>query len=70
VNELDDKAIDILNQLESKSFDRDRDAAKFQRLTFLFRAVVGIMNAPVLGSNGKLSPDTKILVVKYSNFQG
>jgi hypothetical protein len=70
VNELDDKAIDILNQLESKSFDRDRDAAKFQRLTFLLRAVVEIMKAPVLGSNGKLSPDTKILVVKYSNFQG
>jgi hypothetical protein len=70
VNELDDKAIDILNQLESKSFDRDRDAAKFQRLTFLLRAVVEIMKAPVLSTNGKLNSDTKILVVKYSNFQG
>jgi hypothetical protein len=70
VNELDDKAIDILNQLESKSFDRDRDAAKFQKLTFLLRAVVEIMKAPVLNNNGKLNPGTKILVVKYSNFQG
>jgi hypothetical protein len=70
VNELDDKAIDILNQLESKSFDLDRDAAKFQRLTFLLRAVVEIMKAPVLNNNGKLNPGTKILVVKYNNFQG
>ena len=70
VNELDDKAIDILNQLESRSFNRDRDAAKFQRLTFLLRAVVEIMKAPVLGSNGKLNPCTKILLVKYSDFQG
>jgi hypothetical protein len=70
VNELDDKAIDILNQLESKSFDRDRDAVKFQRLTFLLKAVVEIMKAPVLSNNGKLNPGTKILVVKYSNFQG
>lgn len=70
VNELDDKAIDILNQLESKSFDRDRDAVKFQQLTFLLKAVVEIMKAPVLSRNGKLNPGTKILVVKYSNFQG
>lgn len=70
VNELDDTAIDILNQLESKSFNCDRDAAKFQRLTFLLRAVVEIMKAPVLCSNGKLNPDTKILAAKYNNFQG
>jgi hypothetical protein len=70
VNELDDKAIDILNQLESRSFNRDRDAAKFQRLTFLLRAVVEIMKAPVLGSDGKLNPGTKILLVKYNDFQG
>jgi hypothetical protein len=70
VNELDDKAIDILNQFESKSFDCDRDAAKFQRITFLLRAVVEVMKAPVLCSNGKLNPATKILVVKYTNFQG
>jgi hypothetical protein len=70
VNELDDKAIDILNQLESKSFDRNRDAVKFQRLTFLLKAVVEIMKAPVLSNNGKLNPGTKTLVVKYSNFQG
>ncbi len=70
VNELDDKAIDILNQLESKSFDLNRDSVKFQRLTFLLKAVVQIMKAPVLSSNGKLNPGTKILVVKYSNFQG
>ncbi len=70
VNELDDKAIDILNQLESKSFDLNRDAVKFQQLTFLLKAVVEIMKAPVLSSNGKLNPGTKILVVKFSNFQG
>ena len=43
VNELDDKAIDILNQLESKSFDRNRDAVKFQRLTFLLTALSAVM---------------------------
>ena len=68
LNELDDKAIDILNQLESRSFNRDRDAAKFQRLTFLLQAVVEIMKAPVLGSDGKLNTGTKILLIKYSDF--
>jgi hypothetical protein len=70
VEELDNKASDILDWLSSKSFDRDRDTARFKRLALLIKALAEIMNAPVLNGHGKLNPETQILLVKYSNFQG
>jgi hypothetical protein len=68
VDELDDRAIEILDDLESKPFNRNRDAAKFQRLALLIKALVEIMKASILGANGKLNPGTENFVAKYNNF--
>ncbi len=68
VNELDDRAIDILDDLESKPFNRNRDAVKFQRLALLIKALAEIMKASVVGANGKLNPVTENFIVKYNNF--
>jgi hypothetical protein len=68
VDELDDRAIDILDDLESKPFNRNRDAAKFQRLALLIKALVEIMKASILGANGKLNPGTENFLAKYNNF--
>jgi hypothetical protein len=67
VGELDDRAIDILDDLESKPFNRNRDAVKFQRLALLIKALVEIMKASILGANGKLNPETEIFATKYNN---
>jgi hypothetical protein len=68
VEELDNRAVYILDDLESKSFNRDRDAAKFQRLALLIKALAEILKPSVLGTNGKLNPGTEKFVVKYSSF--
>jgi hypothetical protein len=68
VEQLDDIAIDIFNDLESKPFNQDRDAAKFQRLYILIKALSEILNASIIGTNGKLNPGTENFVVKYNNF--
>jgi hypothetical protein len=68
VNELDDNAIDILDRLELRPFERDRDTAKFKRLALLIKALTEIINAPVLDNHGKLNPVNKILISKYSSF--
>jgi hypothetical protein len=67
VDELDDRAIEILDDLESKPFNRNRDAAKFQRLALLIKALVEIMKASILGANGKLNPGTENFVAKYGS---
>jgi hypothetical protein len=68
VEELDSKAYDILDWLSSRSFERDRDTNRFKRLALLIKALVEIMNTPVLNGHGKINRETKILLVKYSNF--
>lgn len=70
VEELDSKAYDILDWLSSRSFERERDTNRFKRLALLIKALVEIMNTPVLNGHGKINRETKILLVKYSNFQG
>jgi hypothetical protein len=70
VEELDSKAYDILDRLYSRSFERERDTNRFKQVALLIKALVEIINTPVLNGNGKLNPETKILLVKYSDFQG
>jgi hypothetical protein len=67
VNELDNRAIDILEQLEARSFDVDRDVATFQRLALLMKALKNIMDTPILGDNGKLNSVTANSVNSYIN---
>ena len=68
VDELNDRAINILDDLESKPFNRNRDAAKFQRLALLIKALVEIMKPSILVANGKLNPATEKFAAKYTNF--
>jgi hypothetical protein len=68
VEQLDDIAINILEDLESKPFNRDRDAAKFQRLYLVIKALSEILKASIISANGKLNPGTKIFLAKYNNF--
>ncbi|MGB3512997.1 MAG: hypothetical protein WBA93_28045 [Microcoleaceae cyanobacterium] len=67
VKDIDDRACLAMNELESRQFDKDRDAAKFQQVALLVRASAEIMKAPVLDDEGKkLNPVTENIIEKYS----
>jgi hypothetical protein len=65
VEHLNNRAVLALNELESKPFDRDRDAAKFQKLRSLVKAMSEILKTPILDDQGNLNPSTKNLREKY-----
>lgn len=65
VEYLNNRAILALNELESKPFDRDRDAAKFQKVRSLVKAMSEILKTPILDSVGNLNPATENLREKY-----
>lgn len=55
VKTFDDKASDGLTELESRPFIRERDAAKFQQVALLVKALAEIMKTPVLDAEGNLN---------------
>lgn len=55
VTELNSQALEGLTDLESKPFNCDRDAAKFQQVALLIKALAEIMRIPVLDENGNLN---------------
>ncbi|MEA5498871.1 hypothetical protein VB834_23145 [Limnoraphis robusta Tam1] len=65
VENLNNRAVLALNELESKPFDRDRDAGKFQQLALLIKAMSEIMKTPILDSEGNLNPATENFREKY-----
>lgn len=65
VYELDSRAVLGLNDLESRSFNRNRDADKFQQVALLVKALVEIMKTPVLDSVGNLNPAAATVQAKY-----
>jgi len=65
VTDLDNRAVLALNKLESRPFDKNRDAGKFQEVGLLIKALAEIMKAPVLDSQGKLNPVTDRIIEKY-----
>lgn len=67
VKTLNNKAIDGLEELESKPFERDRDAVKFQQVALLIKALAEILKIPVLDNKGNLNQATAILTAKYRN---
>jgi hypothetical protein len=67
VTDLDNRAILALNELESRPFDKNRDADKFQKVALLIKALAEIMKTPVLDSQGKLNPVTYRIMNKYGN---
>jgi uncharacterized protein YoxC len=65
VKNLSDRAIESLAELESKPFNRERDAEKFQQVALLIKALAEIMKTPVLDDKGNLNQDTATLKAKY-----
>lgn len=65
VNTLNDRAIEDLMELESNPFVRERDAAKFQQVALLVKALAEIMKTPVLDTEGNLNHATDTLKAKY-----
>lgn len=66
VESLNDRAVMGLNELEFlPSFDKDRDASKFQRVALLVKALAEIMKTPVLDGQGQLNPATATIKAKY-----
>jgi hypothetical protein len=43
----------------------DRDAAKFQQVSLLIKALAEILKVPVLDANGNLNQETATLTAKY-----
>lgn len=66
VESLNDNAVLGLNELETlPSFDKNRDASKFQQVGLLVKALAEIMKTPVLDSVGNLNPATATIKAKY-----
>ncbi|HYX14749.1 MAG TPA: hypothetical protein VE944_10350 [Nostoc sp.] len=68
---LNKSAILGLEELESlPSFDKNRDASKFQKVALLIKALAEIMKTPVLDSEGQLNPITATIQAKYGTWGG
>ena len=65
VCDLNTRAEMGLNELESRAFERNRDACKFQQVALLVKALVEIMKTPVLDSSGQLNPAAATIQAKY-----
>jgi hypothetical protein len=65
VKNLNDRATDSLEKLESQSFVRNRDAEVFQQVALLIKALAEIMKTPILDTEGKLNQYMPALKEKY-----
>jgi hypothetical protein len=71
VDSLNNLAVLGLNELESlPSFNKNRDASKFQQVGLLVKALAEIMKTPVLDSEGQLNPVTSTIQAKYRTLKG
>jgi hypothetical protein len=70
VEDLNTRTVLALNDLESRPFDRNRDANKFQQVALLVKALAEIMKTPVLDSEGQLNPATASIQAKYRTLGG
>ncbi|MEH2457958.1 hypothetical protein [Nostoc sp.] len=60
-----------LQELESlPSFNKNRDASKFQKVALFVKALAEIMKTPVLDSEGQLNPVTATIKAKYLTLGG
>ncbi len=64
---LTERAVLGLNGLESRPFDRDRDAEKLQQVALLVMGLAEILKTPVLNSEGILNLGTVTILEKYRN---
>jgi hypothetical protein len=60
-----------LDELESlPSFDKNRNATKFQQVALVVKALAEIMKTPILDSEGELNPATATISFKYRTLGG
>jgi TolA-binding protein len=64
---IDEKATNGLSELESKPFDFQKDAVKFQQVAILIKALSEIIKTPILNSEGKINTNLGKLTEKYKN---
>jgi hypothetical protein len=68
---LNKSAILGLEELESlPSFNKNRDASKFQKVALFVKALAEMMKTPVLDSEGQLNPVTATIQAKYRTLGG
>jgi hypothetical protein len=68
---LNNLAVMGLDELESlPSFDKNRDATRFQQVALVVKALAEIMKTPVLDSEGQLNPATVNIHAKYRTLKG
>ncbi|MEH2262078.1 hypothetical protein [Nostoc sp.] len=68
---LNKSAILGLEELESlPSFNKNRDASKFQKVALFVKALAEIMKTPVLDNEGQLNPVTATIQTKYRTLGG
>ncbi|MHC5764710.1 MAG: hypothetical protein ACYTXI_03610 [Nostoc sp.] len=68
---LNKSAILGLQELESlPSFNKNRDASKFQKVALFVKALAEIMKTPVLDSEGQLNPVAATIQAKYRTLGG
>ncbi|AFY66922.1 hypothetical protein [Geitlerinema sp. PCC 7407] len=67
INRLNSRALEGLEDLETRPFVRERDAEKFQQVALLIKALAEIMKTPVLTTDGALNDEAMKLQVKYRN---
>lgn len=65
VYRLNNQANLALTDLESREFDRERDASKFQRVALLIKALAEILKTPVLNEEGQINIGTTTILEKY-----
>ncbi|MEH2353981.1 hypothetical protein [Nostoc sp.] len=68
---LNKSAILGLQELESlPSFNKNRDASKFQKVALFVKALAEMMKTPVLDSEGQLNPVAATIKAKYRTLEG
>lgn len=68
---ISDRAFLGLKELDSlPSFNKNRDAKKFQEVALLVKALAEIMKTPILDSEGQLNPVTATIQAKYCTLGG
>ena len=71
VESLNKLAVISLDELESlPTFNKNRDASKFQQVALLMKALAEIMKTPVLDTEGQLNPVTGTIQAKYRTLGG
>ncbi len=65
VRKLESRASECLNELEAVDFEPVRDAAKFQQVALLVKALVEISKTPILDNQGNLNPLVVNIWAKY-----